>query len=161
MSDGQTLPPEPADPRQDRVAAIGETLADLQAAYDDRDAALAHRLGIHRSDLRCLDLIVRHGPRTPAEIARSLRLTRGSITALLDRLERAGHARRTPYPGHGKKMLIVPTPELVAIVRGPLFAHMRRAAEDLAGYDDAQLELIHGFLTTVLARQQQIREALG
>lgn len=143
------------------MAAIGEALAELQAAYDDRDDALARRLGIHRSDLRCLDLIVRHGPRTPTEIATALHLTRGSVTTLIDRLERGGHARRTSHPTHGKKILVVPTPELVATLQGPLLEHMRRAADDLAAYTGEELALIHGFLDTVRRRQQDVRDSLS
>lgn len=149
------------DRRRQVTDAIGSALAELQAAYDDRDDALARRLGIHRSDLRCLDLIIRHGPSTPAEIARALRLTPGSVTALLDRLERAGHAERTPHPSHGKKLLVVPTAELVATIQGPLFDHIRDAEDDLTSYSTSELELIHGYLETVCRRQQSIREALS
>lgn len=144
---------------KDLVGAIGSALAELQAAYEDRDDALARRLGAARSDLRCLDLITRHGPQTPAMIATRLHLTPGSVTALLDRLEHAGQARRVPHPDHGRKLLVVPTADLAAGVL-PLAEHARAAGEDLAGYTSAELTLILGFLDTVRSRQQSLTAAL-
>lgn len=57
------------------------------------DGAVAEALGIHRSDLRCLNAL-EHGPLPPRTIGERLGLTSGSVTALLDRLERAGLVER-------------------------------------------------------------------
>jgi DNA-binding MarR family transcriptional regulator len=91
----------------------------LYAAIDRLDQAAADQLGIARSDLRCLNLL-EHGPKRPGDIARELGLTTGSITALLDRLERKGLVARLPDPGDRRGLLISPTPELFAQL-GPIY----------------------------------------
>lgn len=70
----------PTSERQSSAKHCGHTLeamADLQAAYDDRDRALAEHLGIGRTYLRCLDLIMRGGPQTASGLGAQLHLTRG------------------------------------------------------------------------------------
>jgi DNA-binding MarR family transcriptional regulator len=142
------------------VQSVGSSLAELQAAYDDRDDALARRLGVDRSGLRCLDLIIRAGPQTSAQIARALHLTPGSVTALVDRIVRAGYGRRVPHPTHGKKILIVPSPQLVDAVQELLAEHIAAAEHDLATYSIEELTLINSVLDTVRQRQAALIASL-
>lgn len=65
----------------------------VHAAIDSIDAVISRHLGVHRSDLRCLN-VLEHGPVTASEIASRIGLTTGSVTALIDRLERAGFVER-------------------------------------------------------------------
>ncbi|MBC7988841.1 MAG: MarR family transcriptional regulator [Luteimonas sp.] len=65
----------------------------VHAAIDSIDALISQHLGVQRSDLRCLNLL-EHGPVTAGEIAARIGLTSGSVTALVDRLERAGFVER-------------------------------------------------------------------
>src|SRR5258708_34663936 len=102
--------------RKKLTAAVGAALADLQAAYDDRDRAMAEALGVNRTDLRCLDLIVRGGPQTATELGTRLHLTRGSMTTLIDRLEHAGYVRRHDDPEHGRRKLVTPTRKLIEAI---------------------------------------------
>ena len=57
------------------------------------DGAVANKLGIHRSDLRCLNEL-EGDALTPGMIGARLGLTSGSVTALVDRLVRAGFVER-------------------------------------------------------------------
>lgn len=65
----------------------------LSGAMDAFDAAAAGTLGVNRNDLRALNLL-ENGPLSQAFIALALRITRPSVTALVDRLEAAGLVRR-------------------------------------------------------------------
>lgn len=65
----------------------------IHAAVDAVDIAISEELGIHRNDLRCLNLL-EPGPLKASEIGRQIGLTSGSVTALIDRLERAGYVER-------------------------------------------------------------------
>jgi DNA-binding MarR family transcriptional regulator len=142
------------------VAQLSAALADLQAVYDDRDQALADALGVNRTDLRCLDLIVREGPQTASQLGARLHLTRGSMTTLVDRLERAGYARRHDDPQHGRRKLVVPTVKLVETIT-PLLDPARVHGETrLAKYDDAELALILDFLRTTHAAQDAVVETI-
>lgn len=74
----------------------GETLQAvrrLYAAMNRFDQQASSVIGVHPSDLRCINALERGG-RSPSELATELGLTSGSMTALLDRLERAGFVLR-------------------------------------------------------------------
>jgi DNA-binding MarR family transcriptional regulator len=147
--------------RESLEREIGEELAELQGAYDDSDRALANRLGIGRTDLRCLDLIVRSGPCSATEVARKLGLTRGSVTTLIDRLERAGYATRRPDPAHGKRVLVVPTPRLIELVEPLVEPRARAGREQLAAYSVGELLLIRTFLRQTRERHSEYAEDLS
>jgi DNA-binding MarR family transcriptional regulator len=55
---------------------------------------IADRFGLHTTDLECLDLINMRGKTTAGELAQATGLTSGAMTALLDRLEKAGYITR-------------------------------------------------------------------
>ena len=67
----------------------------IHAAIDAVDYAISEHLGIHRNDLRALNLL-EDGPLSPKMIAERVGLTSGSVTALIDRLEKAGFVERRP-----------------------------------------------------------------
>jgi DNA-binding MarR family transcriptional regulator len=138
--------------------AIADALAELQGAYEDRDRALADYLGVGRTDLRCLDLIVRHGPQTAARLGKQLRLTRGSVTTLIDRLERAGYAVRRDDPTHGKRKLIAPTPLLADRISPIVGARRTAGREELQAYSDDELRTILAFLQMTIDNQAGIRD---
>jgi DNA-binding MarR family transcriptional regulator len=63
----------------------------VSEAFDEHVAA---RLGINRTDLRALDILDQRGPLSAGELAEAIHLSSGAVTTLVDRLERAGYARR-------------------------------------------------------------------
>lgn len=138
---------------------IAAALAELQAAYDDRDRALAGALGVGRTDLRCLDLVVRHGPQTASELGAQLHLTRGSMTTLIDRLVHAGYVERHDDPDHGRRKLIVPTTRLADRITPVLGTAMEGGRRQMAGYDDAGLAVILRFLRATADTQHLVIEA--
>ena len=107
--------------------------------------AVAARLGMAPTDLECLGYLD-DGPVTAGALAEATRLTTGAITGVIDRLERAGLARRESDPTDRRRVLVRATPSAQARV-APLYAPMQRAALGaLEGYSDAELELLLGFL---------------
>src|ERR671930_1409057 len=74
------------------------------------DEAAAAYMGVNPIDGRAIDVIDQHRRITAGELARELRLSTGAVTALLDRLERAGYARRVPDEGDRRRVLIEVTP---------------------------------------------------
>lgn len=83
-----TPPPEPA---------VLQACRRLSAAVDLFDEACCQQLRLNRSDLRALNLL-EDGPVSMKTIADRLGLTPGSVTQLVDRLERQGWVERVPSP---------------------------------------------------------------
>src|SRR5216117_2060237 len=95
------------------IADLGDEVRALQAATDALDEAAAAHLGVNRTDLRCLDVLMRLEAAAPGRLGTELGLTTGSVTAMLDRLERQGYVRRAPDPSDRRKVVVRPTAEVV------------------------------------------------
>ncbi|MER7132504.1 MarR family winged helix-turn-helix transcriptional regulator [Streptosporangium saharense] len=127
-------------------AELGEEIQAGQAAVDAFDEAVALCLGVNRTDLRCLEILAREGSVTPSVLGAGLGLTTGSVTAMLDRLERVGHLTRSPDPGDRRKVVVRATPEVLARVAelyGPI---VERGGRMVAGYSDEEVRVVLGFL---------------
>ena len=57
-------------------------------------AAVADRLGLNVTDVKCYSIIRQAGPMTAGELAEQTGLTTGAITGVVDRLEKAGLVQR-------------------------------------------------------------------
>lgn len=75
------------------------------------DNLAAERLGVNRTDLHCLNAIENSGGLTAGQLASEVGVTTGAITGVVDRLERAGYARRAPDPSDRRRVKIEVTPE--------------------------------------------------
>jgi DNA-binding MarR family transcriptional regulator len=80
-------------------------LLDLLGAYQHLQAQnlqmsthLSADLGLSPADLRVLLYLFRTENVSPRDLATLLEHTTGSITAMVDRLERMGHVERRPHP---------------------------------------------------------------
>jgi DNA-binding MarR family transcriptional regulator len=128
------------------VAATLDALRALSAEIDRLDEQAASRFGVNRTDLRCLELLSSGGSLAPTTLANALGFTTGGMTAVIDRLERAGYARRRPDPHDRRKLLIEPT-ELLATRERDIFGELLQSTEELvASYSDADLAIIRDFL---------------
>src|SRR5882762_8719381 len=74
------------------------------------DNLAAQRLGVNLTDLHCLNVIERRGSVTAGELAADAGLTSGAITGVVDRLERAGYARRERDPDDRRRVGVAVTP---------------------------------------------------
>jgi DNA-binding MarR family transcriptional regulator len=127
----------------------GELLTELQRAAQRSTTdgilfhqAVADRVGLHVTDLRCLNLLSQSGPLTAGELGQRTGLgTTGAVTRMVDRLERAGYVRRQLNPLDRRRVIIRPVPERLAAL-APHYQGIAAAWADLlAGYSDQQLEL--------------------
>ncbi|WP_448619292.1 MarR family winged helix-turn-helix transcriptional regulator [Geodermatophilus sp. URMC 65] len=87
-------------PEDRQAPATVHRLRALTLLLDAAGAAFAARNGLSATDVRALVCLLDReragGPASPTWLAGQLRVTTASVTALLDRLERAGHVRRVP-----------------------------------------------------------------
>ena len=74
------------------------------------DNLAAQRPGVNDTDLHCLNIIENAGGLSASELAAQSGLTNGAITGVLDRLERAGYARRVADPADRRRVNVEVTP---------------------------------------------------
>jgi DNA-binding MarR family transcriptional regulator len=84
-----------------------------EAATDAFDEIAGRKLGINRTDMRCLDIVQNQGPVTAGRLAELSGLTTAAVTAVLDRLEGVGYARRVRSEGDRRQVIVELTPLLV------------------------------------------------
>ncbi len=89
----------------------------LQTALDHHDAAISTGQRLARNDWRCLQWLVEEGPQSPRGIQSRLGLTSGSVTALLDRLEKRNFIERWADPSDRRSLRIVPKSAAQDLVR--------------------------------------------
>jgi DNA-binding MarR family transcriptional regulator len=142
------------------VAAIGEAAQRYQESTELFDTAAAEAMGLGPTDLRCLGIIHRHGSVSAGEVARETGLTRGATTTALDRVERAGYARRKPDPNDRRGVLV----ELTDKGRRTTAAIWSELAQEgqalLSRYTAAELQVVLRFLEEGRVLQEQQAQRL-
>ena len=135
--------------REELQAELAEQMQAFQARVDAFDELVAARLGVNRTDLRCVEILVAQRTASPGELGPALGLTTGGVTAMLIRLERLGYLRRVPHPDDGRKVIVEVTDEALRQVAA-LYAPITEGGHRLLGtYSDAEVELLTGFLRAV------------
>ena len=117
-----------------------------QNATDRFDQAVADALGLNRTDMRCIDVIDREGPVPAGRLAEVTGLTSGAITTVLDRLERAGYARRVADPTDRRRVLVELTPQTRESARSFYEPHMALSERLFKSHTQEQLELLLEFV---------------
>lgn len=136
----------PFSERETRTRQLAAELRRMAGETVLYHQAIAERVGLAATDLRCLELLAGAGALTAGRLAEFTGLSTSTITAAIDRLERAGYARRARDPRDRRKVLVEPVLEAAERDLLPLFAGMGQAMDALcAEYDDAELALITEF----------------
>jgi DNA-binding MarR family transcriptional regulator len=142
---------------------MAELLAEVRASQvrtDAMDQAAADYLGINRTDYRALDVLDQKGRLTAGELAREMHLTTGAVTSVLDRLERAGYARRVRDPDDRRRVLVEISPE-VARACEHIYGRPEDAFRAFAGYTEAELEVLLRFMRDGRRWQEERLAALA
>lgn len=143
--------------------AISESLRELSIQL----SLLNHQVGAHVElkdvDFSCLDLINRHGPLSPSALARRAGLHPATMTGILDRLQRGGWVTRDRDPDASDRRAVT-----VRALRDrnaelfKLYAGMNASMEEIcAGYTDAELQLLAGFLRRTTDAGQSATDRLA
>ena len=119
-----------------------------QNAADMMDEAVHTLMGVNRTDGRCIDIVHRRGRITAGDLGREAGLTSGAVTALLDRMERAGYLHRVRDTGDRRKVFVEPTPILNTLAEA-IYGQIGRVGRDsMAKMPLLQMELITRYLRT-------------
>jgi DNA-binding MarR family transcriptional regulator len=110
------------------------------------DEALAARLGLNPTDLRCLEQVLEEPGLTPGRLAEQAGLTSGAITGVLDRLERGGFVVRHPDPADRRRITVEPVAARATEVRAAVAPLDEAIGTTLGRYSDDHVSTIAGFL---------------
>jgi DNA-binding MarR family transcriptional regulator len=108
--------------------------------------AIAGRIGLNSTDLKCLDLARNEPSLTAGRLAELTGLSASAITTALDRLERAGVIERHRDPADRRKVIIRLTGRRDAEIAQIFAALAERTRAVLQDYNDDQLTLFTAFL---------------
>jgi DNA-binding MarR family transcriptional regulator len=115
---------------------------------------VARAVGLNGTDMQCANLLLLHGPMTPGELASLSGIgAGGAVTGVVDRLERAGLARRTRASTDRRRVLVTAEADELWRRVGPSYGRVaRRWYAFLDTLSDEQLE----FADTLLRRASEL-----
>ena len=103
--------------RTHKKELIWELISEFRIATNQDSAfdnLAAERIGLNRTDLHCINIVENSGGLTAGALAAESGLTTGAVTGVIDRLERAGYARRVPDPADRRRVKLEVTPKWYA-----------------------------------------------
>jgi DNA-binding MarR family transcriptional regulator len=132
---------ERALPTLIRAALHRKALADAR-----QRAALARRLGLTDSEVLAVQHIARSGELTPGQLGALLQLSSGGTTAVIHRLQRAGHVSRHAHPRDRRSAVVRLTPA-IATWATEVWAPFVDDLDDLAlRLSEGEQEIVRRFL---------------
>lgn len=118
--------------------------------------------GLHATDVQALAAILdAETPMTPGRLREHLGLTSGAVTACLDRLERAGHVRRSRESADRRVIHVHYVADARPAARSyfrPLAQAAGRAQEQ---FSDQELDVVLRFLTVMNGELAEVRAQQG
>jgi DNA-binding MarR family transcriptional regulator len=134
-------------PRQQLLESVGLEIRRMGAQSVITSQTIADRFGLHTTDLECLDLIYMRGQASAGELAKATALTSGAVTALIDRLARAGYVERLADPDDRRRVQVRIRTEAIEPIKAvyqPMQAQMFKLWSHYSKHD---LEVIVHFLS--------------
>jgi DNA-binding MarR family transcriptional regulator len=123
-------------------------------------SAIASKSGINVTDMQCINLLQLRGPMTPGQLAEAMFLTTGgAITAVVDRLEKAGMVRRRRDEQDRRRVIVEATEDGPTAELGSRFEPVAEMyGELLADFTDEQLEVVRDYLARTNTTSPQVIE---
>ena len=133
--------------REQRIQELETAIREASGLGVVFSSVVADSLGISGKDLECLDMIVLKGRVTAGELAGATGLTTGAVTGLIDRLEKAGLARRERDHRDRRKVFVRPLPCVETDIM-PLYASLQtRMRKLMLELSDQEIERLLAFLS--------------
>ena len=109
--------------------------------------AVASRVKLNATDIETLGVLAVVGTTTPTRLASLLAMGTGSMTLVIDRLERAGFVRRVRGAKDRRSLTVEFVPERSGEIAGFYAPLRQRGAEVAERYTDSELAVIVDYLT--------------
>ncbi|MDT4987950.1 MAG: hypothetical protein QOI74_2044 [Micromonosporaceae bacterium] len=140
--------------RVEPVPTLAIGLRGLLVSGEQLRGFLARQLRLGPSDLNALGHLYTDGPLTPRELAQRLDTSSGTITALLDRVERAGFLTRSVNPHDRRSLhitLTVAGQQALRWVHSNIQATLEQAIPELPDLSADELAAVLAVLGRALA----------
>ena len=114
-------------------------------------AAMARRTGLGLSEMAALEHLQQAGGdgMTPTQLGRRLSLSSGAVTALVDRMERAGQVERRPNPNDRRSSVVRTLPSGLTAAREHLYPVAEDLLEKSAELTDEERAVVARYLEAV------------
>ncbi|KAB1943284.1 MarR family transcriptional regulator [Micromonospora sp. ALFpr18c] len=153
--------------REQLVAEITNNLRRYAVDAQQVGHAFANLHGLNPTDLRALiavmDAELLGDPITPGRLGEQLNLSSGSVTALIDRLERAGHIRRDRDTVDRRKVLLHYADQGATLAMEFFQPLGARTDTVMDRFDEDELEVVHRFMAamseSIRAHRDSVRAA--
>jgi DNA-binding MarR family transcriptional regulator len=122
---------------------------------------MSHVHAMHRTDLSAIGFVMDRGGATPGEISEGLSLSPSATTAMIDRLERAGHMHRERVENDRRSVRVEITDQALAVgssMFGLLATHMRSVIDTI---DEDELARTAALMERINAAARAAGEEAG
>lgn len=139
----------PSSTREQSIARMADVMRDFMANAVLFQDAVARTGGLNSTDLQAVGLLMSQGPATPGELAERTGLSAGgAITAVIDRLEKAGYVSRQRDQADRRRVIVTADVEKVLEQVGPIYGRVgARWAAYLDTLTDEQIDLANELFT--------------
>lgn len=110
---------------------------------------MAHKIGVSHTDLKSAEILNETGPITAGELSKTIGLSTGSVTALINRLEKSGYVKRKRDQLDGRKVMIMPIPERQEQIKSHYQSLSMATKELCSAYNEQELILINQFVEEI------------
>lgn len=147
-----------------RHAALRDRLAmqirRYQREVDEFDQAAAEALGVNRTDLRCLDLLL-DGPHSAKRLAERAHLSPAATSTVIDRLIRAGYVTRERDAADRRAVSVRPTATFGERVREIFGPYAEQAAGSLEEFTADEIAVLIRFFEQAARRHNEHRKNMA
>lgn len=133
--------------KSDLVAEVGVAVRQMGAQSVVLSKIVADRFSLNQTDLEVLDLIHLRGQASAGDLAEGTGLSSGAVTALMDRLERAGYIERFDDPDDRRRVLVRTCPNAVKSIAETYSGIQKKMVALWSTYDAKELSTIIDFIT--------------
>ena len=110
---------------------------------------MAQKIGVSHTDLKSAEILNETGPITAGELSKITGLSTGSVTALINRLEKSGYVKRERDQLDGRKVMIMPIPERQEQIKSHYQSLSMATKELCSDYNEQELILINQFVEDI------------
>ena len=114
---------------------------------------MAQQIGLNVTDLTCFAYVIEAGENllTAGDLAARAHVTKGAVTGILNRLERAGYVTRRPDPTYRRRVRVAALPDAEVRVREVYEPYYARLNELFADYSPDEIAVLTDWFTRASA----------